>query len=195
LGQLLNDPSEDRYFAFDKLVRLNIAQQEYMSSVSAHELSNLVIYNHYLQPNGKYEHFLPLDFFRILGDRAIVGVQTGPMKLLGPGQFLNFPYQGCYLEPVVKISGKKLRIFGRSFDQGININYYRYPRWMQVDGVAEGYEPSSGVIVVGSDWIGPNIGPELLPTSHQVIVQRAYQSFLISDSEAKPVQVGGQEVS
>lgn len=194
LGQLLNDPSEDRYSAFDKLVRLNIAQQEYMSSASEHELSNLVIYNHYLQPNGKREHFLPLDFFRILGDRAIVGVQSGPMKLLGPEQFLNFPYQGCYLEPVVKISGKKLLIFGRAFDQGVNVSYYRYPRWMNVDGVGEGYTLSTGTIVAGAAWDAPNVGPEILPTSHQAIIQRAYQSFLVSDSEVKPVAVGGQEV-
>jgi len=189
LGQLLNDPSEGRYLAFDKLVRLNIAQQEYMSSASGHELSNLAVYNHFLQPNGEREHFLPLDFFRILGDRAIVGVQSGPMKLLDPEQFLNFPYQGCYLEPVVKISGKKLLIFGRAFDQGVNVNYYRYPRWMQVNGVAGGYKLSTATIVAGSAWIGPNVGPELLPTSHQALIQRAYQSFLISDSEVKPMEV------
>lgn len=188
LGELLNDPNEERYSAFEKLVRLNIAQQEFMSSVSVSELSNLVVYNHYLQKNGKREHFLPLDFFRILSDSAIVGELTGPMKLFDPAQFPKFPYGGCYLEPVVKISGKKLIIFGRAFDQGVYVSFYRYPRWMKVTGVAEGYELSSGEVAAGDDWNGPNIGPELQPTSHQAIIQRAYQSFLISDTEVKEVQ-------
>lgn len=203
LGQLLNDPDEERYAPFDKLVRLNAAQQEIMSSIPVRELANLAVYNHRLQANDTTEQSLPLDFYRELSAECIRSVESGRIwRLISPETTRSFPFAGSRFEPLVKRSEGRLISFGKPFDEDVYFDYYRLPVRMQVDGVAEGYIDSSGAIVPGGSgtvlgddpvvyatdvWRGGNVNSELPETVHHLIVQRAYQSFLISDQEVKEV--------
>lgn len=189
LGELLNDPNEERYYVFHKLVRLNIAQQQLVSEAPLPELANLLVYNYLLTANDTYEQNLPLDFFRELSAQAIVSINRNRVwRLLPPDTAPVFPFNGGRHQPVVKISDGKILSFGRPFDEDVYFNYYRWPRWMKVTNVPEAFIEDAGKIVPMDPWVGANIGPELMPTSYQAMVQRAYQAFLVSDSEVKEVQ-------
>lgn len=199
LGQLLNDPNEERYAPFDKLVRLNAAQQALMTSIPVRELANLVVYNHRLPANSTNEQVLPTDFYREVDIESVKAVDSGrtwPIK--SPETPRSFPHGGCRFEPLIRRSEGKLVSFGRLFDVDVYLDYYRMPVRMQIDGVAEGYIDSSGSIVAGGSgtvasvyttdvWRGGNVDSELPETVHLLIVNEAYKSFLVSDQEIKEV--------
>lgn len=191
LGRLLNDPNEQRYTAFEKLARLNMAQMEVASNVPQSELDNLSVYNYRLQANGLDFHDLPLDFFKILSAESVRGERTGTMRLLSSGTAPAWPFDGSKLEPKVKISGGRIYCIGRKFDQDVFISYYRWPVNMKVRGVKDSFVVSSGKIVQGAVWTDENIESELLPSSHAAIVNRAYQMILVSDSELKEMATMG----
>ncbi len=200
LGQLLNDPNEGRYSAFVKLVRLNIAQQELMSTVPPSELAKLVVYNYKLvqgperPPGNPYDLPLPLDFFKEVSPESVAGEKTGPFRILPPDEFPTFPFDGSAAEPVVKITGRKILAFGRPFDQTVYITYYRWPKSMKMTGVENGYKAGSGSdlgkTIKEAAWTGSNVDSELLETSHMAILNQAYRSLLISDQEVKEVAAG-----
>ena len=187
LGRLLNDPNEQRYTAFEKLARLNMAQQEIASGVQPSDLDNLAVYRYKLPRNDSDFHFLPLDFLRLISPESVTGDLTGAMRILSSAVAPAFPYDGSKLEPKVRISGGKIYSFGRKFDQDVFISYFRFPQNMRVTGVGDMYKLSSGTIVAGPSWVGPNIESELPPVYHPAIVNRAFQMILVSDSEIKEV--------
>jgi len=198
LGQLLNDPDEERYSAAVKLVRLNIAQRELMSIVPASELADLIVYNYLLhagttRPGPIYSLILPPDFFKEISPESIVGSRTGALKLFDPSEYPTFPYDGHSQEPIVKITGRKLVSFGRPFNQDIRISYYRWPRTMAMTGVVNGFKVGTGSdvgkVLAGAVWVAPNIDSELRETSHMEVVNRACVSLLRSDQEIKEVAV------
>lgn len=187
LGELHNDPNEQRFAPFNKLVRLNAAQLEIMPSIPVRELANLAVYNRVLTANDTDEQTLPVDFYRELSIECIRSVASGNIwRMISPETKRSFPFGGSRFEPLVKRSEGKLISFGRLFDEDVYFDYYRLPVAMTVTDVADGFQNSSGSIIPGSVAVA-TVECELPETVHPLIVQQAYRSFLMSDQEIKEV--------
>lgn len=187
LGQLHNDPNEERFTPFNKLVRLNAAQLEIMPSIPVRELANLAIYNHTLSKNDTNEQILPANFYKELSTECIRTVGGGRLwRMISPETRRSYPFDGSRFEPLVKRSEGKLISFGRLFDEDVYLDYYRLPATMTVTDVADGFQNSSGSIIPGA-VAGATVECELPETVHPLIVQQAYKSFKISDQEVVEV--------
>lgn len=187
LGQYLNDPDEERYSPFYKLVRLNAAQLEIMPGIPVRELANLAVYEHTLSANDTNEQTLPANFYKELSVECIRSVASGRIwRMISPETKRSYPFAGSRYEPLVKRSQGKLKSFGRLFDEDVYLDYYRLPVAMTVEDVADGFQNSSGSIIPGTD-AAATVECELPETVHSMIVQRAHQSFLMSDQEIKEV--------
>lgn len=199
LGEQLNDPDEERYDAFLKLAYLNAAQQALMPSIPVRELANLAVYDHRLQANSTNEQELPTDFYREIDVESVKSVSDGRIwRIKSPETPRSFPHDGCRFEPIIRRTEGKLRVFGRKFDEDVYLDYYRLPRRMCIDGVAEGFIDSAGSVVHGGSgtvttiyptdvWRGGNVSSELPETVHMLIVEHARIAILQADQEIKEV--------
>ena len=188
LGQYLNDPNEERFTSFNKLVRLNAAQLEIMPSIPVRELANLSVYNHVLVANASDTQTLPVDFYKELSAECIRSVSSGRIwRMISPETKRSYPFSGSRFEPLVKRSeDKKLVSFGRLFDEDVYFDYYRLPVTMTVTDVADGFQNSGGSIIPGAA-ASATVECELPVTVHSLIVQQAFKSFKISDQEVVEV--------
>lgn len=172
VGELLNNPAEDRFDKDVKLRRLNLLQQELTDTLPPESLIGLPEIEIKFEPQSPISDRidLPLDFLYPISVR---GDQT-PVKFLPPGSPTTFPYAGTTAEPVIRQKGQYGVFYGRSHDQTIWLSYYRMPRELKVVGV----EDLSGNTHTGDDW-----ECELPKSVHHRLVYGTVKSFRISDAE------------